>query len=122
MKKSIVFLGLMLVSSVIFAQRGDFDPQEAATRQTEKMKTELALNDTQYASVKSINEDFANKQKTLRDNTALSREDKMKQMKTLSTEKDEALKKVLTAEQNTKWEAHRAKQGEHKKGGGKHAS
>jgi hypothetical protein len=124
MKKNVVFLGLMLASSVIFAQRRDFDPQAMATRQTEKMKTELALNDTQYASVKSINEDFANKQKALQDNSTLSREDKMKQMKALGTEKDEVLKKVLTAEQHTKWEAYRAQQAEHRKkgGGGRHGS
>lgn len=116
MKKSVVFLGLMIVSSVLFAQR-KFDPQAMAARQTETMKTELALNDTQYASVKSINEDFANKQGTLRDNSALSREDKTNQMRALRTEKDEALKKVLTADQNTKWEAYRAKQMENRKNG-----
>lgn len=118
MKKSVVFLGLMMVSSVIFAQR-KIDPQAAAARQTEKMKTELALDDTQYASVKSINEDFAKKQTALRDNSALSREEKMTQMKALGTEKNEALKKVLTSDQNTKWEAYRANQMEHRKKGGR---
>jgi len=121
MKRSVVFLGLMMASSIIFAQR-KFDPQAAAAKQTERMKTELALNDEQYASVKSINEDFAGKQQALRDNSALSREDKMKQMKALGTEKNEALKKVLTADQNTKWEALRAKQMEHHKRGRGHRS
>ena len=116
MKKSVVFLGLMMVSSVIFAQRR-VDPQAAAARQTEKMKTELALDDTQYASVKSINEDFAKKQAALRDSSALSREEKAKQMRALGTEKNEALKKVLTADQHTKWEAYRANQMEHRKRG-----
>lgn len=114
MKKSVVFLGLMIVSSVLFAQR-KFDPQAMATRQTEKMKTELALNDTQYASVKSINEDFANKQVALRGNSALSREDRTKQMRALRTEQNEAIKKVLTADQNTQWEAYRTKQMEQRK-------
>ena len=116
MKKSAVFLGLMMISSVLFAQR-TFDPKAMAARQTEQMKTELALDDTQYASVKSINEDFANKQVAVRDNSALSRDDKMTQMRALRTEKDEALKKVLTADQNTKWEAYRAKQMENRKKG-----
>jgi len=116
MKKSVVFLGLMMVSSIIFAQR-KFDPQAMAAKQTEKMKTELALNDEQYASVKSINEDFAGKQQALQNNTALSREDKMKQVRTLGTEKNEALKKVLTADQNTKWEAYRAQQMERRRKG-----
>ena len=121
MKKSVVFLGLMLVTSVIFAQK-KFDPQAMAAKQSEKMKTELALNDAQYASVKSINEDFAGKQQALRDNTALSREDKMKQIKALNGEKSEALKKVLTADQHTKWEAYRAQQMEHRKKGRGHRS
>lgn len=116
MKKSIVFLGLMMASSVIFAQR-KFDPQAMAARQTEKMKTELTLDDKQYASVKSINDEFANKQQALRGNSALSREDKMKQMKALGMEKNDAIKKVLTADQNTKWEAYRAQQMEHRKKG-----
>jgi hypothetical protein len=113
MKASVVFLGLMMAGSVIFAQR-KFDPQAMAARQTEKMKTELTLTDEQYASVKSINEEYAGKQLAVRDNNALSRDDKMQQIKTLGTEKKEALKKVLTQEQNTKWEAYRA---EHRKRG-----
>jgi hypothetical protein len=111
MKTSVVFLGLMMASSVIFAQR-KFDPQAMAARQTEKMKTELTLTDEQYATVKSINEAYAEKQVAVRDNSALSRDDKMQQIKTLGAEKNEALKKVLTQEQNTKWEAYRA---EHRK-------
>jgi protein CpxP len=117
MKKSVVFLGLMMMtSSIVFAQR-KLDPQALAAKQTEKMKTELALNDDQYVSVKSINDDFAGKQQALQNNSALSREDKMKQVRALSTEKNEALKKVLTADQNTKWEAYRAQRMEHRKKG-----
>jgi hypothetical protein len=116
MKTSVVFLGLMMASSVLFAQR-KFDPQATATRQTEKMKTELTLTNEQYASVKSINDDFAREQQTLRDNSALSREDKMKQLKEIGARKNEALKKVLTAEQNSKWEAYREQQREHRKKG-----
>jgi periplasmic protein CpxP/Spy len=121
MKKSVVFLGLMMAGSVIFAQR-KFDPQAMAAKQTERMKTELALNDDQYASVKSINEDFAGRQQALQGNSALTREDKVKQMKTLGAEKNDAIKKVLTADQNTKWEAYRAKQREQRKRGRGHRS
>ena len=116
MKMRVVLLGLMIISSVTFAQRRP-DPQAMAARQTEKMKTELALDNTQYASVKSINEDFANRQAALRDSTTLSREEKREQMRALGTEKNEALKKVLTADQNTKWDDYRAKQMEHRKRG-----
>lgn len=114
MKKSVVFLGLMMISSVIFAQR-KFDPQAMAARQTEKMKTELALTDDQYTSVKSINETYANKQAALRNDAALAREDKKKQMRALSTEKNDALKKVLNADQSAKWEAYRAKRMEQRR-------
>ena len=120
MKKSVVFLGLMIMSSVIFAQR-KFDPQTMAARQTEKMKTELALTDEQYPTVKSINEDYANKLATLRNDASLAREAKRTQMRALSTEKSEALKKVLNADQHAKWEAYRAEQLEHRRKG-KHRS
>ena len=61
MNKSVIFFGLMMVSTIIFAQRR-FDPMERATKQADEMKTELSLDEVQYKAVKAINEKYAEKQ------------------------------------------------------------
>lgn len=102
MKKSAMFLGLMIVSTVIFAQ-GKRDPMERSGKRADRMKTELALDDVQYKAVEAINEEFAVKQSKVRQDSTLSKEEKHKQMKTLHQDKDAAIGKVLTAEQKNKW-------------------
>lgn len=102
MKKSAMILGLMIVSTVIFAQ-GKRDPMERSGKQAERMKAELALDDVQYKAVKAINEEFAIKHSKVRQDSTLSEEGKHKQMKTLHQEKDAAIGKILTEEQKNKW-------------------
>ncbi len=65
MKKCSLLLGLMMVSTIIFAQRKG-DPMDRAARQADEMKKELSLDDVQYKAVKAINEDFANRHMKLR--------------------------------------------------------
>lgn len=101
MKKSMIFIGLMMVSTVIFAQRKG-DPMERAARQAEHMKTELGLDDVQYKAVKAINEEHAGKLMKIRRDSMLSKDAKHQQMKTLQNERETALKKVLTEEQQKK--------------------
>lgn len=102
MKKSAMIFGLMIVSTVIFAQ-GKRDPMERSGKQAERMKTELGLDDVQYQAVKAINEEFAVKHSKVRQDSTLSKEGKHKQMRTLHQEKHAALGKVLTEEQKNKW-------------------
>ena len=109
MKKGMIFFGLMIVSTIMFAQ-GRMDPMERAAKQAERMKTELGLDEVQYKAVKAINEDHAAKlTKVWRDST-ISKESKHKQMKALHSEKETALKKVLTEEQHKKLAANRSEQ------------
>jgi Spy/CpxP family protein refolding chaperone len=106
MKKGIIFFGLMIVSTIIFAQR-TVDPMERAAKQADKMKTELSLDDVQYKAVKAINEEYADKQIQVRRDSALSKESRYNKMRTLHHEKNAALKKVLTEEQHKKLVASR---------------
>ena len=122
MKKCNVLLGLLMVSTIIFAQRKG-DPMDRAARQADKMKTELSLDDAQYKSVKAINEDFANRQLKLRGDSTLSKQEKQKKAWALRDEKNAAIAKVLTEDQKSKWKSYRASQAEkHKAGMAKYRS
>lgn len=113
-KRSSLFLGLMVVSTIMFAQ-GKVDPVERSARQADKMKTALALDDVQSKAVKAINEEFALKFSNVRRDSTLTKEARHKQMRTLHQEKDAAIGKILTPEQKEKWASHRsAKSNKHK--------
>lgn len=107
MKKYSMVLGLMMLSSIIFAQ-GHSVPKKQMTKQADKMRTELSLDDVQYKSIKSINSEYEGQYFKLRQDSAMTREEKQEQMKTLRLEKNEAFKKVLSAEQYAKWESNRS--------------
>jgi Spy/CpxP family protein refolding chaperone len=107
MRKSIVLVGLMLVSAVMFAQR-KVDPMERAAKQAEKMKTELSLDDVQYKAIKAINEEYAEKQTRIMKDSAVAKEAKRSQLKSLHQEKKTAVDKVLTDEQRSKWTTHQS--------------
>jgi hypothetical protein len=109
-------LGLMMVSTIMFAQQKG-DPMDRASRQADKMKTELSLDDVQYKAVKAINEDFANRQLKLRGDTTLSKQAKQKKAWALRDEKNAAIAKVLTEDQKNKWKSYRLSQAEKHKAG-----
>lgn len=104
-------LGLMMLSTIIFAQ-GKADPKRRMKNEAERMKTELSLDDVQYKSIKSINEEYGGKYSKVRGDSTLSKEAVQQQMKTLRLEKNAAVKKVLTTEQNARWESYRSAQGQ----------
>lgn len=101
MKKSMIFFGLLIASTVMFAQR-KVDPMERATKQAEHMKKELGLDEVQYKAVKAINEEHAGKLMKVFGDSTISKEARHQQIKTLRDEKETALKKVLTEEQHKK--------------------
>ena len=109
MKKSMIFLGMMIVSTITFAQPR-VDPLERAAKQAEKMRTELGLDEVQFNAVKAINEEYANELSQLRRDSTLSKEEKHKQMRTFHHEREAAFKKVLTEEQHKKLAANRSEQ------------
>ena len=109
MKKSMILFGLMMVSTIMFAQRR-MEPMERAAKQAEKMKTELGLDEVQYKAVKAINEDHARKSTKIWRDSTLSKEARQQQMKAFHTEKEAALQKVLTEAQRKKLAENRADQ------------
>ena len=109
MKKWRIFLGLMMVSTIILAQR-KADPMDRAEKRAEKMKTELSLDDVQFKAVKAINEDFAGKQSQVWRDSTLSKEAKRTQLRKLGESRKEAVAKVLTEEQKAKWASYRSEE------------
>ena len=79
---------------------------DRAARQADRMKMELSLDDVQYKVVKAINEDFADRQLTLRGESTLSKQEIQKKAWTLRDEKNATLAKVLTEDQKSKWKSY----------------
>jgi len=117
MKKNLMLAVLVLISAVTFAQKGkhSHDPKERATRSADHLKKELSLNDDQYAKVKSLNEKYSERYAAVRKDTSLTRGRTMSQMKSIRGERETELKKILTPEQVTKWDALKAKRQEERK-------
>jgi periplasmic protein CpxP/Spy len=122
MKKNLMMAVLVLISAVTFAQKGKghHDPKERATRHADRMKKELLLNDDQYSQVKSLNEKYSERYAAVRKDTSLTRGRTMSKMKSIRTEQETELKKILTPDQATKWNALKAKRQEERKDHFKH--
>jgi len=76
---------------------GNFDPEEAAEHQTERMKEGLGLKEDQVSKVEAINLKYAEKKKAIFEGIK-------GQMETLHTEKTKELSTVLDKEQLAKFE------------------
>jgi hypothetical protein len=101
MKKSILLGVALLACGITFGQHDQKNPQEVAVHQTEQMKKALDLNDSQYASIKKINETYADKFASLRSEKEAS--DHRGEIQKLRKEKEREINTVLTAEQQKKW-------------------
>jgi hypothetical protein len=110
MKKSLIMVMLVMVGAVTFAQSHRRGYEKHGNGQIEKMKTDLALNDTQYAAIKNINEKYAAKQATLKMDSSAH-----ETFKALHQEKDKEIQAVLTPEQKTKWETFKVQRNETRK-------
>jgi hypothetical protein len=118
MKKYVVFAGLMMISTIIFAQQKS-DAGSKHGKHGERLKKELSLTDDQYNSFRGINKDFAGKMSVIRKDSTLAKEVRRDKLKSLKSEKDAALKKVLTEEQFKKLSDSRsthARKSKHRKG------
>ena len=113
--KKMLFAAVALIFSVsMFAQapqrgeRREFKPEEMATRMADGMKKELNLNDEQYKSVYNLYLKRGEEMKARRDKgqqgQQVSREAHREEMKKNQEAMNAELKKILTAEQYTKYE------------------
>ena len=99
---------LVAVTNTVSAQ----DRAEAgAKRLTDRMKTELSLNDDQYSKVQEINKDFIGKTMETKNANAdqAAKADRAKAVKELNEQREAKLKTVLTEEQFKTYLANKAK-------------
>lgn len=104
MKELTQVLGIVIMfcfSLTVHAQNNDLKnstPEERAQFQTEWMESELSLDSTVVPTVYDINLKYANKMESIK-NSGGRRYQKFQQMKSLSEDKDNELKKIFTKEQ-----------------------
>lgn len=79
--------------------------EERATNSAQKMKTKLGLDDAQTTRIHDINLGIAQKNDAIRDNSSLTREQKMTQLKETQNSRNAQYKEVLTTAQYAKYEA-----------------
>lgn len=109
MKKIVV--GLMIIGSCIIAPfsglcQNDKNQKETtvATEQNyDKLKSKLSLSDDQVGSWKKLEEKYGDRIQTIKNNSSLSQEDKKSHVSQLRDAKEADLKKILTAEQYSKY-------------------
>jgi len=94
------------------------DPEELAERQTTQMKESLELTAEQLPNVEKLNLEYAGKMKEARDQAGDDREAMRSTMTEMMKEKDVKMKKILTADQWTKFEADRKERIQNRRGGG----
>ena len=71
----------------------------------DKLKTDLSLTDDQAKKVQDIMMEQREKMKGMKDDTALTKEQKMEKMKAGRAEVDAKISALLTPEQKAKWDA-----------------
>ncbi|HEY5745624.1 MAG TPA: hypothetical protein VIU12_06090 [Chryseolinea sp.] len=114
MKKSLMLAIVMMTSTIIFAQHAK-NSHKGHTDRFEKMKTDLALTDAQYASIKSIDAKYNNKRTALKNDSAQTRDAKGTAYKTMRTDENNEIVALLTPEQKTKWDKLKTEHGEKRK-------
>ena len=128
MKKLLLAAVALMFSVSMFAQqpqrgeRREFKPEEMATRMADGMKKELNLNDEQYKSVYNLYLKRGEEMKARRDKgqqgQQVNREARREEMKKSQEAMNAELKKILTAEQYTKYEEMLKKQQQRQRQGG----
>lgn len=102
MKKSIILLAALMISSIIYAQPKAKHPQRDGS--LEKIKNELGLDDVQYASIKGINKKYGQQISALRKDSLIGKNEQRAKLKNLRGEKEKEIKAVLTTDQKSKYE------------------
>jgi Spy/CpxP family protein refolding chaperone len=108
MKKQVILIVALTMSTLVYAQhKGSGHHHD---KLSDKMKTELSLNDTQYAAIKSIEEKYGKQHTSLRKDSTKAKDEKFKAMKALRDEKQKEIDAVLTPDQKSKWVAYQQAQ------------
>ena len=119
MKNVVMMMGLILLGTAAFAQRGggDATPEKRAERQTKMMTEKLDLSADQQKQVYALQLTRTQKMQEMRaaqDQSADARD----RMKSANDDFQKSLDGILTADQKTKYEAMQAEMREGRQGGG----
>lgn len=110
MKTFILALAVLVGGTAMAQQQGPGKrehktAEERASKATEKMTTQLGLDDSQKAKIQEVNLGIAKKNDAIRENTSLTREQKMAQVKQNHDARDAQYKEILSADQYAKYQA-----------------
>ncbi len=102
MKKILVFTDLAM--GLTFAtQAQSANPNKGEKREErKKMMADLNMSDDQSKQFKEANEDFRVKAQKIRDNSAIDKVEKKKQLMALNQERKTKVEEILTPEQQAK--------------------
>ncbi|MGV3609546.1 MAG: hypothetical protein ACO1N0_01265 [Fluviicola sp.] len=107
--KTLILALAFLVGGTAMAQQQEKKerktPEERANSSAQRMKTKLSLDEAQTTKIHDINLGIAQKNDAIRDNSSLTREQKMSQLKENQNSRNVQYKEVLTADQYAKYEA-----------------
>jgi hypothetical protein len=107
--KTIILALAVLVGGSAMAQQQEKrerkSAEERATASAQKMASKFGLDDAQRMKIHDINLGIAQKNDAIRDNTSLTREQKMAQLEETRNSRNAQYKEVLTSEQYAKYEA-----------------
>lgn len=87
------------------SRNGGWDRSGGDNQRLEELKVSLELTDEQVQKIKASNQGYQQKQRAIYDNTALSADDKEKQLEALRNERNLAIKTHLNPSQATKFDA-----------------
>lgn len=104
MKKNAMLAALMLVSTIIFAQRkADHDQRKGHERHAENLKKYLLLTDDQFTKVKAINESYTKQIASIRKDTAMTQGAAHAKIKKARDEHKVQMRSMLNDPQWAKW-------------------
>jgi N-methylhydantoinase B/oxoprolinase/acetone carboxylase alpha subunit len=89
---------------VEFKKKRQENAQVMAAARLERLKINLKLSDQQAATIKSQEQNLRVQMQSIRDNDNLMRQQKMEQIKALLAKQKDAIKSVLTPEQQSQFE------------------
>jgi hypothetical protein len=121
MKTRLLVMVGMMISTAIFAQKGNRDSRKPENSGYERMRRELALSDKQYASITDIDFKYSKKRGDEKSKFERRHFEERETMRTLRLEREREMRKVFTPAQSKKWDEYRAsmKRDKHHMGKGK---
>lgn len=121
MKKGVVFVGLMMVSTILFAQGGGPRHRAMGSGRIDRLKSELSLTDDQVTKMKAISEKYVQSFEQLRKDTLITVAASRARARKLFADEQSEINGLLTPAQQKKWTEIKAKRKEdykdHKGGG-----